>query len=198
VLDLLRTVVDIMRGRNPAEIAKVSAYLLAPALVIGLAWAGADSPGLGFDLGRPFTISELRTELTPTGEARSKRGIAVVVEPVPAEYHIPLGRAVDRIWSSLDADAARANADRLLSGGGALKARTPFVGVDTAVTVVVEGDLGLEVQLPGSRHRVDDWRLASRRSTTLVSSVLLACVFAFGMSLATGLPTVRGDQHATG
>ena len=48
---------------------------------------------------------------------------------------------------------------------------------------------------PGGTQQVDDWRLPSRRSLSMLSSVLLACVFAFGMSLATALPAVRGNKR---
>jgi hypothetical protein len=188
---------DLLKGRSDVEKAKISAYVLAPALLLGLSISGALGGGLAVDLMRPIVISELRTEIIGRDGPIPKRGIVLIAEPVPSEYRIQLGTGASRIWSSLDEEAARANADRLVLDGGGLNGRTPFVGVNGPVTVVVDGDVGKNIQVPGGTERVEDWLLYSRRSSSIVSSVLLACVFAFGMSLATGLPSVDRDKEAT-
>lgn len=110
---------------------------------------------------------------------------------MPSEYRIQLGPGASRIWSSLDEEAARANADRLVLDGDGLNGKTSFVGVNGPVTVVIDGSAGKDIQVPGGTERLEDWLLYSRRSGSLVSSVLLACVFAFGMSLARRLSPVR-------
>jgi hypothetical protein len=106
---------------------------------------------------------------------------------------VPLDVAPLNAWSSLDERAASANSDRLSLNEGGLNGRPPFLGVDGPVTVIVQGKLGKTVQVPGGTQNVDELMLRSRRSTSIVSSVLLACIFAFGMSSAKGLPSV--DRH---
>lgn len=199
MFDVLSTSVEVLRRLGPSEIARIAAHLLAPGLVLGLAISGVYTTGLAIDLGRPVAIAELKSEITANGDVASKPGIALIVEPVAGEYRIPFGSNPGKIWiwSSLDPDAARANADRLVLSEGGLRGRAPFVGVTEPVTIVVEGDLGKELHVPGGRSSIDDWRLPSRRSISIVSSALLACVFAFGMSLVTGLPSVGGGKKDT-
>ncbi len=100
------------------------------------------------------------------------------------------------MWSSLDEEEARANSDHLMLDAAGLNGRTPLVGVSQPVMVVLEGNLGKELQVPGGKEKMDDWRLASRKSLSLVSGVLLSCVFAFGISLAKGFPSSDGDEKA--
>jgi hypothetical protein len=191
----VKAIWDLLKGRSGAERAKISAYVLAPGLLLGWSISGAFGGGLSIDLERPITISELKTEVTRTGDPVTKQGIVLIVEPVVSEYRIQLGTGASKIWTSLDEQAARANADRLVLDRDGLKSKTPFIGVNGPVTVVVDGNVGTDIQVPGGTQRVEDWRLSSRRSSSIVSSVLLACVFAFGMSLATGLPSVDSEKE---
>jgi len=196
MLDYINAILDFLKGKNPDELAKVSAFFLAPAVVFGLALLGFFG-GSTTDLGRPIAIAELKTEITTKGIPETKRGIVVIAEPTASEYRIPLGTGASRIWSSLDEDTARANADRLVLSGGGLSGKTPFIGVNGPVTVVVDGDLGKDVQVLGGTEPSEDWRLTSRRSNSLVSSVLAACFFAFGvsLSLATGSPSLPREGN---
>ena len=197
MFDLLKTLTDLLLHRNPQQLASISAYLLAPLLVLAVAWSSAYSHGMGFDLGRAVTITELRTDVTVAGDVRAHRGIVVTVEPMPAEYRIPLRvPAGGRLWSSLDVDAVRANADRLVLRRDGLSGKAPFLGISGPITIVVEGEFGPDLQVPGGRQTFEDLRLTARRSGALVFGVLLACVFAFGISLATGVPTAGRNQHA--
>lgn len=190
-------ILDFLRGRSEVEIARISAYVLAPGLLLGFSLSGALGGGLTIDIERPFAISELKTEVIGRGDPSSKRGIVLIAEPVTSEYRIQLVPIAPKIWSSLDEEAARANADRLVLDRGGLNVKTPFVGVNGPVTVVVNGDVGKDILVPGGTERVEDWKLSSRRSGSIVSSVLLACVFAFGMSLATGLPALESGKKTT-
>lgn len=192
----IKDIWDYLKGRNDAERARISAYILAPGLLLGLSISGVWGGGLAIDLGRPVVISELKTEITGKGDPTSKRGIVIIAEPVSSEYRIQLRTESSRIWSSLNEEEARANVDHLMLDGGGLKSKMPFIGVNGPVAVVVDGDIGKDIQVPGATERVEDWLLSSRRSGSIVSSVLLACVFAFGMSLATGLPSVGRDKEA--
>jgi len=198
MLDYLNLILQYLKGKNKDEIARISAYFLAPVLVLGLSLLGFFGGGVA-DLDRPIAISELRTEITSAGVSEIKRGVVLIAEPTASEYRIPLGEGASRIWSSLDEEAARANADRLELKAGGLNGRTPFIGVDAPVTIVVDGDLGKEVQVLGGKEATDDWRLTAKRSNSLVSSVLAACFFAFGVSLsrATASSTLPGGEGNT-
>jgi hypothetical protein len=195
MIDYLKAIFEFLKGKNKDEIAKISAHFLAPLVVLGLSIIGFFGGGAA-DLDRPIAISELKTEITGKSDPSPKRGIVIISEPGSAEYRIPLGPGASKIWSSLDEEAARANVDRLVLSAGGLNAKSPFIGVDGPVAVVVDGDLGKEVQVLGGREATDDWRLSSRRSTSLVSSVLGACFFAFGVSLtlATAKPASGGGK----
>lgn len=194
MLEYLSVIFEYLKGKNKDEIARISAYFLAPVLVLGLSLLGFFGGGVA-DLDRPIAISELRTQITSEGLSETKRGVVLIAEPTVSEYRIPLGEGASRIWSSLDEEAVRANADRLQLRAGGLNGRTPFIGVDAPVAIVVDGDLGEEVQVLGGKEATDDWRLTARRSNSLVSSVLAACFFAFGVSLS--LATTRSPRLAT-
>jgi hypothetical protein len=193
----LREISDFLKGKSKDEIAKISAYFLAPLIVLGLSIVGFFGGG-ATDLDKPIAISELKTEIGGQGGTKIKRGIVIIAEPVASEYRIPLGPGASKIWSSLDEDAARANADRLVLQQGGLNGKSPLIGVSGPVTIVVDGDLGKHVQILGGVEATEDWRLSSRRSSSLDTSVLAACFFAFGVSLtlATATPSIGADQSA--
>lgn len=198
MLEYLKAVLEFLKGKSHAEIARISAYVLMPLVVLSWSILGFFGGG-GAGLQRPIAISELKTEITGSGEPESRRGVLIIAEPEPSEYRIKLGSGASKIWSSLDEEAARANADRLMLNGEGFKGKTPFLGVSGPVAVVVDGDLGQDIEVLGGTELVEDWRLSSRRSSSLVSSVLAACFFAFGVSLAlaTGAPPIDGDKNAT-
>lgn len=198
MLDIIKAIWEMLKGRNDAEIAKISAYALAPGLLLGLSFSGIFGGGLAIDIERPFAISELKTQINKEGILESKRGLVLIAEPISSEYRIQLGTDVSRIWSSLDEETARANTGHLvIDNNGGLNGKTPFIGVNKPVTIVVEGDLNNDIKIPGGTERVENLLLYARRSNSIVSSVLLVCVFALGMSLATGLPSIDGNKNTT-
>jgi hypothetical protein len=188
-------ILELLRGRNPAAIARISAFFLAPGLILGSVVSGVLGGSLGLDLERPITISQLRTEISANGIPVPKAGFALIVEPVPSEYRIQLQSAPSHLWSSLDEQAAEANRDRLTLDGSGVSGRGPLMGVSDPVTVVVEGRLGDKILLPGGAVKADNWLLPSRRSDSIVSSALLACAFAFGIALATGFPPADSNKE---
>jgi hypothetical protein len=185
-----------LRGRSPKVRAMVCAHFLAPALVIAIGLASTQGRGLIFDLAGPVTVSELRSEMNADGEVKARNGVALILEPVSAESTIPIIGGTGGIWSSLDGVTLAANRDRLVLTGNGLSSRTPFAGVSSAVSLIVDGNLGKEVQIPGGTSAIDGWRLTPRRSLSILSSVLLACVFAFGMALPAGSPIPDPHQKA--
>jgi hypothetical protein len=195
MFEYLKAIYEFLKDKNKDEIARLFAHLLAPMIILGLSIVGFFGGGAA-DLDRPIAISELKTETIGKGDPLPKRGIVIISEPGSAEYRIPLGPSASKVWSSLDEDAARANADHLMLSGGGITGKSPFIGVDGPVVVVVDGELGKEVQVLGGTEAADDWRLSSRRSNSLVSSILGACFFAFGVSLtlATAKPASEADK----
>jgi hypothetical protein len=195
MLELLKLAIDWLKKRSGDDMARIVAHILAPAFVLGLTLLGSGEV-LSLDSPRPISISKLRTEISQKRDSKSRPGIAIIVEPVTSEYRIPLSGSASTIWSSLDEEEARANYDHLVLDAGGLNGRAPLVGVNEPVMVVLEGNPGEEVQIPGGREKIDDWRLASRKSLSLVSGVLLSCVFAFGISLAKGFPSADRNEDA--
>lgn len=193
----LERIIDWVSGKSRAQLARVVAYLIAPLLVLGLAAAGVYTPGLGLDFGKPIAVSTLHTEIDTAGRISEVRGIAMTLEPTESEFQIPLDTA-STMWVSLDPELARANSSRLALTPSGLNGRWPLVGVSTPVTVVVNAKPGSEILLPGGRDLLEAWQPQSRRSLAFITSVLFACIFAFGMSVATSFPSRNRDKHAHG
>jgi hypothetical protein len=194
---IYQQIVAFLKARTRDEIAQISAHVLTPVLV--LIWSffgffGSES----ISLERPATISELKTEIARDGGITPRRGFVLIAEPESSEYRILLGTGPSKFWSSLDVEAAKANLKRLVldEGGFHVTSTTPFLDVNQPMTFVVEGELGGKIQVAGGTERSEDWRLVSRRSNSLVATVLATCFFAFGVSvaLATGAPPVGGDK----
>jgi hypothetical protein len=198
MIDFFKFAWDVIRGERAVERAIISAYALAPGLLIASSLYGPLRSSLSIDLEKPFAISELKTEIASSGQAVIKQGVILIAEPASSRYRIKLSSGGSRIWTSLSLDEAQANARYLVLDQGGLSSETPFVGVDKPVTVVVEGGVANGVQFPGGIERVEDWDLMSQRAKSIVSSVLFACVFAFGLSIPAGIPSPNGDQESTG
>src|SRR5205085_2898843 len=170
------------------------AYFLAPGMLLSVSISGLVGGGLSIDSETGITITELKTEIPGGGAPSARRGIVLIAEPVSKDFRIQLGNA-SKIWSSLDTETAQLNTDRLALKGDELKVITPFIGVSEPVTLVVDGDLGKDIQVLGGTEPVEAWRLSSRRSSSLVSGVLAACFLALGMAVATGAPSVDRDKN---
>lgn len=184
----------VLEERSHRERARICAHVVAPTLLLGLAIAGSNGHWLVFDLVGPITISQLNSELSTGGEMKARQGVALVIEPTEAELRIPVDAQIGKMWTSLDEASLKANRDHLSFSSGGIVSRTPLIGVSSPVTLIIEGKLGSEVQVPGGANSIDGWQLPSRRSLSILSSVLFACVFALGMALATTVPTLRPNQ----
>lgn len=179
---------------TPTAKAKVIAYFYLPLLILALvAFYGGglsgSEPGIA--------VAELKTEINGMGEQSSKRGLVVIAEATSSEYIIPLAPNGAKVWSSLDENSTRGNKERIRLNQQELKLITPFIGESSPVTLVVEGDLGKEINIPGEKVSVDKWGLSSRRSTSLVYGVLIICSLSLGLGVAVGFP-VKPEQHNTG
>jgi len=198
MIDFFKFAWDVIRGKRAVERALISAYALAPGLLITSSLYGPLRSSLAIDLEKPFAISELKTEIVSGGQPANKQGLILIAEPVSSRYRIKLNSGASKIWTSLSLDEVQANASYLVLDRGGLSNETPFVGVGKPVTVVIEGSIANDVQFPGGTERVEDWELVSQRAKSIVSSILFACVFAFGLSIPAGIPSPDGDQKETG
>lgn len=198
MIDFFKFAWDVIRGKRAVERALISAYALAPGLLIASSLYGPLRSSLAIDLEKPFAISELKTEIVSGGQPANRQGVILIAEPVSSRYRIKLNSGGSKIWTSLSADEAQANARYLVLDQGGLSSETPFVGVDKPVTVVVEGNVASDVQFPGGTERVEDWELVPQRAKSIVSSILFACVFAFGLSIPAGIPSPDSNQKSTG
>jgi hypothetical protein len=184
---------------GPEWKAKAAAYFLVPGMIAGIyiTYGG----GLSIDFGKGMAISELKSEITQGGVASSKRGVLIIAEPVLLNSKIPLQHDSAKIWSSLDEQRAARNAagNHLGLNGPMLYFNTPFFEAESEpVVMIVEGAMADHIEVHGKTESVQNWRLSSRRSTSIVSAVLLNCFMALGIGLATGVAPVDPNKHDTG
>jgi hypothetical protein len=185
------TIIARTIGLTATARAKVVAYFYLPLSILGfVAYFGG---GLSTDAS--IVISELRTEVAAAGDPSDKRGIVVIAEPNSSEYRIPVASNNAKIWTSLDGSAARRNKDKIGINQDELKIDTPLFGENNPVMVIVEGDVGKEMYLPGETVSISKWGLSSRRSGSLVYGVLTICSLALGLGAAAGFPTVKLHEN---
>jgi len=193
-----KMLLEFLLRRGSEEKARLFAYTIAPAVVLSVAAPGIWGGTFVLDVAPSLSVSELKTVMLEGGKLIQKSGLVIIVEPSASEYRIPLVTHSQQIWSSLDDGATRANHDRISLDAAGVYGKPPFLGVNVPVTLVVEGLPGKEIQIPGGTAKFDDLVLQSKRPIALVSGVLLACMFAFGMSSVTALPLVKGNKRRAG
>ena len=194
-IDIVEKIFGYIAPRSADQKAKISAYGVAPGFVLITSISAVFGVGLAIDAERPVAVYELKTEIAGKGEASSKakRGVVLIAEPETAVYRIPIAQSASPLWSSLDEEKARSNADSAVVNNNLLTLTTPFFGVDEPVTLVMDGELGKEIQVRGSTEPIENWRRPSRQSRSLVSNVLAICFLTLGMTLATATPSI--DRH---
>jgi hypothetical protein len=191
----IKATLEMLSGRSMSERARISAYLLAPGLVLSLTLANTVGDFHTLNAAQPVVVSELKTKISSTGEIRRQPGFALIIEPVASEFRIDLESQRPQVWSSLDKQAAHANRSRFTLDGHGLSGKSPFLGIADPVTVVVEGQLAGKIQMPGGTKDMSEFMLQSKRSISIVIDALLACVFAFGMAVATGFGFVDSNKQ---
>lgn len=194
IVSYIEKLINKTRKLSPVGKAQAIAYFYLPLLILLL--VGTFGGGLSTDSG--ITVSELKTEMTDAGDQSSKRGVVVIADPTsltPSQFVIPLAPNGAKVWSSLDADAAHLNKERVGVNQDELKITTPFLrGDNNPVTIVVEGDPGKEIYAPGETVPVDKLGLSSRRSGSLLYGVLIICSLALGLGLSVGFPPIEPDE----
>ena len=118
----------LLSGKSSAEVARITALLVAPLTVLLLSVAGENAPGFAVDLTSPVTLATLRTQLSADGTIAPREGLAIVVEPEPVDYHIPIEHS-QGLWLSLDAESVRANRQHLVVDDSGITCRAPLLGV---------------------------------------------------------------------
>jgi hypothetical protein len=187
-------VYQFLKGKDPLQRTQIIAYFLAPAFILGISIYGLFGLSINFD--KPVAISELRMEIGEKGEYTSKRGVVLIAEPTECEFGLQLGTA-SKIWSSLDEQMVAENIIRNHLGlkAGTVSGNTPFLGDRGPVALVIDGNLGETIDVSGAREPVDDWRLISRQSSSLLSGAFAGCLLTFGMTFALGMSPVNGDEN---
>lgn len=190
VSELISLLLDFYAKYGEKFSSRLCAYVLAPMIVGGVALAQSDGGLLSGDEGRPFSIATLGTEITSSGQIHKTKGAAILIEPATASYRIPLLSNVSRILTSLNEEQATANKDRLRFDGVSLSTTSPLLDTTSAVTVVVNGAIASEIEMPGGSAKASEFAQEPQRASSYVSYVLLSCAFAFGLSIATGFAPV--------
>ena len=190
------TIYEFLKGKDPDQRARIIAYFLAPAFILGVSIYGLFGFSINFE--KPVALSELKMEINEKGEYASKRGVVLIAEPTACEFVLPLETA-SKIWSSVDEQTARENVklNHLGLDAGAVFGNTPLLGEKGPVAIVVDGNLGSEIHVANSREPVDDWRLISRQSSSVLSAAFAACLLMFGMTFALGMAPVESDENHT-
>lgn len=196
IVNYIENLINKTRNLSAVGKAKAIAFFYLPLLILLL--VGYFGGGLSTD--SSIAVSELKTEMSGAGEQSSKRGLVVIADPTSltsSEYRISLASKEAKVWSSFDENAARRNKERVGIDQAELKITTPFSGESNPVTLVVEGDLGKEIYVPGETVPVDKWGLSSRRSSSLLYGVLIICSLALGLGVSMGFPPLEPDKDAT-
>jgi hypothetical protein len=203
ILNLLKEfgVIDKIKERakraGPTWKAKGVAYVLAPGFILAIAITFGSGKAIDFNKG--LTLSELQTETAQGNEPVSRKSIVVIAEPNTSSYEIPIKKNSSKIWSSLDAEKAQRNADigHFRINGTVLHVHTPFYDVNEPVLLLIEGELDRQIEVLGETESIDNWRLVSRSSTSVVYAVLVNCFFALGIGLASAATPINGDKNYT-
>ncbi len=193
-MSLTEKLLEYLKTLSPEELSRAVAFVLAPG--VALLAVGASTEGLaGAFRAKPLTYFELRVQ-GGQSETMSRAGALLIVEPSEFDYRVPIDQGEGAVWSSLTEEDLAVNKDRLFVEDGTLTGRAPLFGVSEPVAVVVEGQPKGELLLPGRADDLHRWRPSSRRSTTIVTSALLSCVFGLGAAMALSLQSSESDVDA--
>jgi len=192
-----KSIYEVLEGKNPIQRATFIAYVLAPAFILGVSVYGLFGASINFE--KPIAIAELKVEIGQKGEYASRRGVVLIAEPSECEFGLPLAGA-SKIWSSINQQTTPENLSRNHLGidAGGLYGKAPFLGESGPVTLVVDGSLADQINVSGSQESLDDWRLISRQSSSVLSAAFAACLLTFGMTFALGMSRVEGDENYAG
>ncbi len=193
----LQAIFDFLRNRQPETYAKVCARFLGPLIVLGLASPSLSGGLADVEIGQAISISTLRSELLSNGAILPRSGIALTIDPIQSHIRVPIFPKPTHIWTSLAVDTVDANRDRLLLDKTGVQVTAPFLGVTGPVTMILDGIPSASLDVPGGTEKLSNFVRQSGRSASMLSGVLLACFFAFGMSAAGGFPSNNSKKNGT-
>jgi hypothetical protein len=191
----LNEILELLKGKNKPQLAQIIAFILGPGLIFVISVFLIFGSSMSFE--KPAAISELKTEIDQNGNRIPKQGVVLITELSPSHLVLPIENS-STFWSSLDNDAVH---EKLLSGNlkldaGQFLSKAPLG--DEAVIVVVNGKIGSEIFVSGVKEPLDDWRLTSNESRSLISGASAVWLLAFGMAFALGTSPVKSEQEDAG
>src|SRR5579884_944869 len=136
MFEFAKMFLEWLKDRSPAGLARICAFLLIPGGVLVLVLSGMLGESLRWDLSRPLTIAELKTELSADGSVTSKSGVALIFEPTSGDqtYNFQFqANSPNRAWTSLEEKNARGNSDRLKVSKTGITSNMPFLGMNDPV-----------------------------------------------------------------
>jgi hypothetical protein len=148
----------------------------------------------------PAFISELRTETQTAGGISAKPGFVFIADPDGgnSDYLVEMAHPPAKVWSSLNEEQAGDNVNKgvaLIPSG--LEIKYPLTKVHEPLAVVIEGELGSNVDVDSRSESVDEWKVSARRRLALIIPVLFNCFVALGIGLVTGAPPIDLKQNNT-
>jgi hypothetical protein len=191
------TIAKLVASLTPDQRVKFLAYVLAPFIVLIIPFLYHFS-GMTLDPGKSVVVSELKTETLSNGNTNMKSGVALIIDPEDLQFRVPLRAPSSALWTSLDEEEMYANKTHLMLDRRGFSGVAPLIGVKDPVTVILEGQLIDQIELSARKETLKGWRLVSKKANSALAGVLIICVFAFGFAFATVVPSVEGDQNATG
>src|ERR1051325_32047 len=101
MFDVIKSIYNFIRSRTEAQVAEATARVFAPFAFLFIAVSGVYSPASGLVFGKPLVVSNLRSEVDENGAIIGFSGVTLTLDPVDAEYRIPIATAKS-MWTSLD------------------------------------------------------------------------------------------------
>lgn len=188
-------ILELLKGKNKPQLAQIIAFILGPGLIFVVSVFLIFGSSMSFE--KPVAISELKTEIDQNGKRTPKQGVVVITELSPSHVVLQLENS-STYWSSLDDEGAH---EKVMSGKLKLDTSQFLCDAplgDEAETVVVNGKVGPEIIVSGVKEPLDDWRLTSNESRSLISGASAVWLLAFGMAFALGTSPVKLDQEDAG
>ena len=197
MFDFLKFVAEQIIKGDRDNLSVLCAYVIAPLTFIVTTVMQLPGGVLSVESSQTFSITELKTIVTLDGtQTQGKTGTAIIVQPDTQEHRVRVLSEHAQIWTSLDEKGMRDNLSRLELNGNGISVR-PFLGENRPVTIVVDGDISDDIQVPGGIMNRSEFVSSPGRATSFLLYVLLACTFAFGLALAVGFSPASGNQKAT-
>lgn len=188
--EIVRYVIRLLSRLNHEDGSKFVAFLVVPALALISCAAIERFYGPVSDFRESFAAVPLYANVDEDGRLGEYDGVAVLVEPTSAQFHLPLVRRTGgHVLLSMTQTEFDANRQNLTFSRDAISVSTPLLGISRPLVFIAEGKPGTELLIQGGSIPLDQLLLASRQSVALVIWALLAAIFGLGVGFASaGVP----------